>query len=92
MFPKSSDGKVIIGDSDYVDTYKVMEKCLKASKTKAIGVSNFSKAELERLIKETNVVPAVHQIELQPYLQQHSFTEFHEQKGIHVTQYSPFGN
>jgi alcohol dehydrogenase (NADP+) len=92
MFPKDSNGKVITGDSDYVDTYKAMEKCMKAGKTKAIGVSNFSKAELERLIKETNVVPAVHQIELHPYLQQHSFTNFHKQKGIHVTQYSPFGN
>jgi alcohol dehydrogenase (NADP+) len=84
MFPKDSNGKVITGDSDYVDTYKAMEKCMKAGKTKAIGVSNFSKA--------TNVVPAVHQIELHPYLQQHSFTDFHKQKGIHVTQYSPFGN
>lgn len=92
MFPKDKDGKTKTGDTDYVDTYKAMEKCLKSGKTKAIGVSNFSKAELERLIKETNVVPAVHQIELHPYLQQNSFTEFHKQKGIHVTQYSPFGN
>jgi alcohol dehydrogenase (NADP+) len=92
MFPKDSDGKTKTGDSDYVDTYKAMEKCLKAGKTRAIGVSNFSKAELERLIKETSVVPAVHQIELHPYLQQSSFTEFHKQQGIHVTQYSPFGN
>jgi len=91
-FPKDSNGKVRTGDSDYVDTYKAMEKCLKSGKTRAIGVSNFSKAELERLIKETSVVPAVHQIELHPYLQQHSFTEFHKQKGIHITQYSPFGN
>ncbi|KAF2832849.1 Aldo/keto reductase [Ophiobolus disseminans] len=92
MFPKDSDGKTKTGDSDYVDTYKAMEKCLEKGKTRAIGVSNFSKAELERLIQETSVVPAVHQIELHPYLQQHSFTDFHKQKGIHVTQYSPFGN
>ncbi|KAF1944535.1 Aldo/keto reductase [Clathrospora elynae] len=92
MFPKDSDGKTKTGDSDFVDTYKAMEKCLKSGKTKAIGVSNFSKAELERLIKETSVVPAVHQIELHPYLQQKSFTEFHKQKGIHIVQYSPFGN
>jgi alcohol dehydrogenase (NADP+) len=92
MFPKDSDGKVKTGDSDYVDTYKAMEACVASGKTKAIGVSNFSKAELERLIKETNIVPAVHQIEMHPYLQQHSFADFHKQKGIHVTHYSPFGN
>lgn len=91
-FPKDKDGKVKPGDSDYVDTYKALEKCLKSGKTRAIGVSNFSKAELERLIKETSIVPAVHQIELHPYLQQHSFTEFHKQQGILITQYSPFGN
>jgi diketogulonate reductase-like aldo/keto reductase len=33
-----------------------MEKCFKKGKTKAIGISNFSKAELERLLKETDVV------------------------------------
>jgi alcohol dehydrogenase (NADP+) len=91
-FPKDSDGKTKTGDTDYVDTYKAMEKTMKSGKAKAIGVSNFSKAELERLIKETSVVPAVHQIELHPYLQQSSFTDFHKQQGIHVTHYSPFGN
>ncbi len=92
LFPKDADGKNKTGDSDYVDTYKAMEKCLQTGKTKAIGVSNFSRSELERLIKEANTVPAVHQMELHPYLQQHSFAEFHKQHGIHITQYSPFGN
>ena len=73
-------------------TYKAMEKVLKSGKTKAIGVSNFSHAELERLLKETSVVPAVHQLELHPWLQQKDFAEFHKSKGIHITQYSPFGN
>ncbi|GAB7348532.1 hypothetical protein MBLNU459_g6926t1 [Dothideomycetes sp. NU459] len=91
-FPKSDDGKVIPGDTDYVETYKLMEKLLESGKAKAIGVSNFSKAELERLLKETSVVPAAHQIECHPYLQQKEFFEWHKSKGIHVTQYSPFGN
>ncbi|KAL6703279.1 hypothetical protein ACN47E_010067 [Coniothyrium glycines] len=92
MFPKDKDGKVKTGDSDYVDTYRAMEKCLESGKARAIGVSNFSKAELESLIKETSVVPAANQIERHPYLQQQSFVDFHKHKGIHVTQYSPFGN
>ena len=56
LMPKDDSGKIQKGDTDYVDTYKAMEKALKSGKTKAIGVSNFSKAELERLIKETSVV------------------------------------
>lgn len=55
-FPKDDNGKVIPGDTDYVETYKALEKLYKSGKAKAIGVSNFSKAELERLIEETSVV------------------------------------
>lgn len=69
-----------------------MEKLLETGKTKAIGVSNFSKAEMERLLKHTSVVPAVHQMECHPWLQQRDFTKWHRSKGIHVTHYSPFGN
>ena len=36
--------------------YKAMEECQKKGKTKAIGVSNFSQAEMERLVKESNIV------------------------------------
>ncbi|EME49956.1 hypothetical protein DOTSEDRAFT_20353 [Dothistroma septosporum NZE10] len=92
LFPKDKDGKVIPGDADYVEAYKAMEACQKKGKTKAIGVSNFSKAELERLIKETSIVPAAHQIECHPWLQQAGFDAWHKEKGIHITQYSPFGN
>lgn len=56
MIPKDENGKIKKGDSDYVDTYKAMEKCVKSGKARAIGISNFSKAELERLLKETSVV------------------------------------
>lgn len=38
-----------------------MEECQKNGKTKAIGVSNFSQAEMERLVKESSIVPAAHQ-------------------------------
>jgi diketogulonate reductase-like aldo/keto reductase len=91
MMPKV-DGKMQTADIDYVDTYKAMEKLLKTGKTKAIGISNFSYTELERLLKETSVVPAAIQMELHPWLQQKAFCQFIKSKGIHITQYSPFGN
>jgi alcohol dehydrogenase (NADP+) len=69
-----------------------MEQLVKKGKCKAIGVSNFSKAELERLLKSATIPPAVHQIEIHPYLAQHSFDAFHKEHNIHITQYSPFGN
>ncbi|KAK2861204.1 hypothetical protein FQN49_004437 [Arthroderma sp. PD_2] len=91
-FPQDEAGNMKKADIDYVDTYKAMEKLVKAGKTKAIGISNFSKAETERLLEKTSIVPAVHQLELHPWLQQASFIAYLKTKGIHVTQYSPLGN
>ncbi|KAI5927256.1 putative aldehyde reductase [Camillea tinctor] len=91
-FPRDSSGKMILGKTTYVDTWKAMEKLLKTGKTKAIGVSNFSKGELETLMRECSVAPAVHQMEVHPYLQQKSFNQWLRSQGIHVIQFSPLGN
>jgi alcohol dehydrogenase (NADP+) len=69
-----------------------MEKLLDTGKVKSIGVSNFSKKELEDLLKTAKVKPAVHQMETHPYLQQQSFINWHKQQGIQVIAYSPLGN
>lgn len=92
-FPKDKDGNTETApDITYVDTWKAMEKLTASGKARAIGVSNFSKKELETLIKESSVVPAAHQIECHPWLQQRDFVDWHKSKGIHVQHYSPFGN
>lgn len=88
MFPKDKDGKVETSSVSYVDTWKAMEKLIKTGKTKAIGISNFSRAEVEQILKEGTIVPAAHQIENHPWLQQTEFTEWLQHKGIHVQQVS----
>lgn len=90
--PKDEAGNIKTGSVDYVDTFLAMEQTRKKGKARAIGVSNFSRAELERLIRETKIVPAVHQMEFHPYLQQTDFLKWQQDQGIHVTAYSPFGN
>jgi len=92
MFPKDKDGKTEVADISYLDTWKAMEKLVSTGKTKAIGVSNFSKAEIECILREGSIVPAAHQMECHPWLQQNEFTKWLHSKGIHVQQYSPFGN
>lgn len=69
-----------------------MEKLVHAGKAKAIGISNFSKAQVEHLLKNSSMVPAVHQLEIHPWLQQSSFVDYLKSKGIHVSQYSSLGN
>lgn len=92
LFPKDDNNKNKTGDTDYVDTWLAMEECYKKGKAKAIGISNFSKAETERLLSKANVPPAMHQLEMHPYLVQKAFADWHKEKGIVITHYSPFGN
>ncbi|KAL4881177.1 NADP-dependent oxidoreductase domain-containing protein [Aspergillus karnatakaensis] len=93
QFPKDEkSGKPAVEDTDYLDTYKALEKLVSTGKVKAIGVSNFSQAEMERLLKNATIPPAVHQLEGHPWLQQRKFADWHKKNGIHVTHYSPFGN
>ncbi|KAF9971630.1 hypothetical protein BGZ73_005403 [Actinomortierella ambigua] len=91
-FPKGPDGKPILEDTDFVETWKAMEELLDTGKVKAIGVSNFSKKNLERLLKTAKVVPAVNQVEIHPELPQWELLEYCKSKGIHMTAYSPLGS
>jgi 2,5-diketo-D-gluconate reductase A len=73
----------------YVETYRALEELLESGHTRAIGVSNFQRPHLERLLAETDVVPAVNQIELHPLLTQVDLQAFHAEKGIHTEAWSP---
>ncbi|KAF8652280.1 hypothetical protein AX16_004469 [Volvariella volvacea WC 439] len=74
-----------------VETWKALI-ALPKSKVRAIGVSNFTIAQLEGIINATGVVPIVNQIEAHPLLPQDELKAYCEQKGIHITAYSPLGN
>ncbi|EPQ52265.1 Aldo/keto reductase [Gloeophyllum trabeum ATCC 11539] len=91
--PMTKDGKADKGH-DWLQTWKDMEKLYleNPDKLKAIGVSNFSVAFLERLLKEAKVVPAVNQIELHPSCPQQELVDYCVSKGIVVTAYSPLGS
>ncbi|MFP3803124.1 aldo/keto reductase, partial [Paraburkholderia sp. SIMBA_027] len=53
----------------FVETYKAMETLYREGKVRAIGVSNFQPGHLEELMQKAEVVPAVNQVELHPWLQ-----------------------
>jgi 2,5-diketo-D-gluconate reductase A len=75
----------------YVDTWKTFEQLLAAGKTRSIGVSNFKPAHLERLRKDTDIVPAVNQIELDPTLARVEARAYHDAHGIVTQAWSPLG-
>ncbi len=75
----------------YKITWKALEHIYKSGKVRAIGVSNFHKHHLEDLLADAEVVPAVNQIELHPYLSQAPLRAFNRELGIQVEAWSPLG-
>ncbi|MDQ0635417.1 2,5-diketo-D-gluconate reductase A [Arthrobacter pascens] len=75
----------------YVDTWKALIELRKRGRVRSIGVSNFTAEGLQRLIDETGVTPAIHQIELHPYFNQRELREFGASKGILTQAWSPLG-
>jgi len=74
-----------------IAAYKALETLLADGRVRAIGVSNLSPAELERLMAETSVVPAVNQIQLHPYYTQPDWQAANEKHGILTQCWSPIG-
>ncbi|KAK8749072.1 hypothetical protein OTU49_015660, partial [Cherax quadricarinatus] len=92
LFPADSTGKRLYSDIDYVETWKAMEECVKLGLARSIGVSNFNKKQLERVLKVAKVPIANNQIEVHPYLPQNKLIEFCKSKDITVTAFSPLGS
>lgn len=79
---------------DYIETYKKLQDVVKQGKAKAIGVSNFTKYRLEKLLadKDVTIRPAVNQIEAHPLLPQPELKEYLEKENILIEAYSPLGS
>lgn len=75
----------------YVETWRAFETLAADGRARAIGVSNFQIAHLQRLLDETGVVPAVNQVELHTRLQQEPLRRFHAEHGIVTEAWSPLG-
>ena len=74
----------------FVESWKVLEKIYESGKARAIGVSNFKRHHLDELKKVSDIIPAVNQIELHPYLSQEQELEYCLKAGIVLEAWSPF--
>ena len=75
----------------YVETWLAMEQIRDDGKSRSIGVSNFHRPHLERIIAESGTVPAVDQVELHPAFQQRELRAFAEPLGIRTEAWGPLG-
>lgn len=73
----------------YVETWQTLIELRDEGLVRAIGVSNFQAAHLERIVAETGQTPAINQVELHPYLQQVGLRREHAELGIVTEAWSP---
>ena len=78
-----------VNSEKYIPTWKALNRLRQEGIARSIGVSNFTAEQIERLIVETGIVPAVNQIELHPYFQQKELRSFHEKHKIVTEAWSP---
>ena len=74
---------------DFVSTWQVMEEFYQSGRARSIGVSNFQVPHLRRLAAETDVVPAVNQIEVHPYFGNEEVRAYGAEHGILTEAWSP---
>ncbi|MET8893716.1 aldo/keto reductase [Streptomyces albogriseolus] len=75
----------------YVDSWKAMIRLREDGLVRSIGVSNFTPAHIERLEKETGVLPSVNQVEMHPFFPQEELRAYHADKGVLTESWSPLG-
>lgn len=75
----------------FVAIWKAFEEIAASGRARAVGVSNFRPADLERLGAESSLVPAVNQIELHPLFPQADLRALHRRLGVATEAWSPLG-
>lgn len=75
----------------YVDTWRALIRLREEGRARSIGVSNFNRDHLERIVAETGVAPALNQIETHPYFQRVEARRTHADLGIVTESWTPLG-
>jgi 2,5-diketo-D-gluconate reductase A len=74
---------------DFVQTWRTLEEFYREGRARSIGVSNFTTKHLGRLRAETQIRPAVNQIEIHPYLTNEQIRAYDRDNEIATEAYSP---
>ena len=77
---------------NYVAGYRLMEKAYKEGKVKAIGLSNFTKEQIQEILDICEVKPTVLQTEVHPYFQEQELKEFLAKEDIKIQAWYPLGH
>ena len=78
-------------EDKYVEAWQALVDAQKTGLIRSIGLSNFLPEHINRLEKETGVLPVINQVELHPYFNQAEQRTYHEEKNIITQSWSPLG-
>ncbi len=92
LLPSGPEDFLPLSEVPLEATWEAMLGLRERGVARAVGVSNFSRAKVERVRDATGETPAVNQIEIHPYLQQEALVQACKALGIVVTAYSPLGS
>jgi 2,5-diketo-D-gluconate reductase A len=76
-------------DGDFVSTWETLIELREDGRARSIGVSNFEPDHLDRIVRETGVVPAVNQIEVHPFFGNEAARAADERHGIITEAWAP---
>lgn len=82
-------GSSQLSNTDYLDTWKAMEKLVDLGLVKGIGLSNFNAEQTERVLHNCRIRPVVNQVECHPAFNQKKLIEFSRERQIFITAYAP---
>ncbi|KAH3857716.1 aldo-keto reductase family 1 member A1-like [Dreissena polymorpha] len=91
ILPLNADGKGIPAEHAIEDVWKAMKECLKAGLTRNIGLSNFNKKQVDRIMKICTIKPSNMQVEVSPYFSNNQILDHCRQLGMTLTAYAPLG-
>ncbi|XP_026313464.1 aldo-keto reductase AKR2E4-like isoform X2 [Hyposmocoma kahamanoa] len=89
--PESATADGTPSNIDYLETWQGMEEAKRLGLAKSIGVSNFNIEQIDRLLVNSSIPPAVNQIEVHPSRTQTQLVAHNQEHQIVVMAYSPFG-
>lgn len=78
-------------ENKYVEAWQALIEAKSRGLVRSIGVCNFLPEHLEKLEKETGILPSINQIEMHPYFNQAAQLEWHQKHGIATEAWSPLG-
>jgi alcohol dehydrogenase (NADP+) len=92
IFPEKGEEMASLDEIPLSETWKAMEKAVEMGLAKHIGVSNFGKKNLGKLLSSSKIKPEMNQVECHPYFQQEDLYTYCKAHDVLFTAYAPLGS